>query len=296
MKTTKIAFLAAAALCAALAWGDPEFPTIPVMEKPMNQMTREELKAFYAKRRAALEALPPEQREAYRAKQRAERIANAGGIVRKSEGKGRIVYANVQQTVPSKDIARTMEVLAKYLRIRIDTLDAKAGDVADVEKYLADNAAKAVVIVVDNAADPALLVAPEEKWAKVNVGKFKDKNVKRRAQMELLRAFCYLCGGTGSEYGNPLTGFIGNPAQLDDSPVAELPIDVVNRFTPYLKQLGVVPYEEATYRKACREGWAPAPANDVQKAIWESVNASKERGPEKGLQIPPPKKKPVARP
>ena len=43
-----------------------------------------------------------------------------------------------------------------------------------------------------------------------------------------------------------ITGFIGNPAQLDDSPVAELPIDVVNRFTPYLKQLGVIPYIEST--------------------------------------------------
>ena len=184
-----------------------------------------------------------------------------------------------------------MNVLGKYLRVRIDTLDAKAEDVADVNKYLLGNDAKAVVIVVDNATDPAILVAPEDKWAKVNIGKFKDKNVKSRTQMELLRAFCYLCGGIGSEYNNPLTGFIGNPAQLDDSPVAELPIDVINRCSPYLKQLGVIPYIESTYRKACREGWAPAPTNDVQKAIWEDINATKERGPANALPIPSPKKK-----
>ncbi len=289
----KLLLIAAAALCAAMSFGapDPEFPTIPVMEKPMNQMTKDELKAFYAKRKAALEALPPEQREAYRAKQRAERIAYAGGIVRKTEGKGRIVYANLQQTVETKDIAKTMNVLGKFLRVRIDTLDAKAEDVADVNKYLLGNDAKAVVIVVDNATDPAILVAPEDKWAKVNIGKFKDKNVKSRTQMELLRAFCYLCGGIGSEYNNPLTGFIGNPTQLDDSPVAELPIDVINRCSPYLKQLGVIPYIESTYRKACREGWAPAPTNAVQKAIWEDINASKERGPANALPIPSPKKK-----
>ena len=287
----KLLLIAAAALCAAMSFGapDPEFPTIPVMEKPMNQMTKDELKAFYAKRKAALEALPPEQREAYRAKQRAERIAYAGGIVRKTEGKGRIVYANLQQTVETKDIAKTMNVLGKFLRVRIDTLDAKAEDVADVNKYLLGNDAKAVVIVVDNATDPAILVAPEDKWAKVNIGKFKDKNVKSRTQMELLRAFCYLCGGIGSEYNNPLTGFIGNPTQLDDSPVAELPIDVINRCSPYLKQLGVIPYIESTYRKACREGWAPAPTNAVQKAIWEDINASKERGPANALPIPSPR-------
>ena len=288
----KLIIMATVAMCAAVTFGavDPAFPTIPVMEKPMNQMTKEELKAFYAKRKAAIEALPPEQQEAYRAKQKAERIAYAGGIVRKTEGKGRVVYANLQQTVESKDIAKTMNVLGKYLRVRIDTLDAKAEDVTDVNKYLLGNDAKAVVIVVDNATDPAILVAPEDKWAKVNIGRFKDSNVKSRTQMELLRAFCYLCGGIGSEYSNPLTGFIGNPAQLDDSPVAELPIDVVNRFTPYLKQLGVIPYIESTYRKACREGWAPAPTNDVQKAIWGDVNASKERGPANALQIPSPKK------
>ena len=289
----KILFIAAAALCAAMTFGapDPEFPTIPVMEKPMNQMSKDELKAFYAKRKAAIEALPPAQREAYREKQRAARVAYAGGIVRKTEGKGRVVYANLQQTVEKKDIAKTMNVLGKYLRVRIDTLDAKAEDVADVNKYLLGNDAKAVVIVVDNATDPAILVAPEDKWAKVNIGKFKDKNVKSRTQMELLRAFCYLCGGIGSEYNNPLTGFIGNPAQLDDSPVTELPIDVINRCSPYLKQLGVIPYIESTYRKACREGWAPAPTNDVQKAIWEDINATKERGPANALPIPSPKKK-----
>lgn len=289
----KILFIAAAALCAAMTFGAPdlEFPTIPVMEKPMNQMSKDELKEFYAKRKAAIEALPPAQREAYREKQRAARVAYAGGIVRKTEGKGRVVYANLQQTVETKDIAKTMNVLGKYLRVRIDTLDAKAEDVADVNKYLLGNDAKAVVIVVDNATDPAILVAPEDKWAKVNIGKFKDKNVKSRTQMELLRAFCYLCGGIGSEYNNPLTGFIGNPSQLDDSPVAELPIDVINRCSPYLKQLGVIPYVESTYRKACREGWAPAPTNDVQKAIWEDINATKERGPANALPIPPPKKK-----
>ena len=192
----KLIIMATVAMCAAVTFGavDPAFPTIPVMEKPMNQMTKEELKAFYAKRKAAIEALPPEQQEAYRAKQKAERIAYAGGIVRKTEGKGRIVYANLQQTVDTKDIEKTMNVLGKYLRVRIDTLDAKAEDVTDVNKYLLGNDAKAVVIVVDNATDPAILVAPEDKWAKVNIGRFKDSNVKSRTQMELLRALSDFTG------------------------------------------------------------------------------------------------------
>ena len=260
-------------LVSSLLLADDQFPTIPKMEKPMNQMSKEELKAFYAKRRAAIEALPKDQQEAYREKQRAERIAYAGGMVRKSDGKGRIIYANMQEVIPSADIEKTMNVLAKYLRIRIDTINVKAEDVKDVNKFLMTNKGMAVVMIVDNSTDPSILVAPEDKWAKINIGKFKDSNVRSRGQIELLRAFCFLCGGIGSEYNNPLTGFIAHPSQLDDTSIAQLPMDVINRFIPYLKQMGVVPYVEGTYRKACKEGWAPAPTNDVQKAIWEKVHA-----------------------
>lgn len=277
----KVIIFGTALLIGSYVFADKQFPSIPEMEKPMNQMTKAELKAFYAKRRAAIEALPKEQQEAYREKQKADRIAYAGGIVRKSDGKGRIIYANLQDAVSINDIQKTMSVLAKYLKIRIDTLNVTKEEANDVKKLLHDQKAQAVVIIVDNPLDPSLLVAPEDKWAKINIGKFKDQNAAHRTQMELLRAFCFLCGGIGSEYSNPLTGYVSSPAQLDDSPVAQLPMDVVNRFTPYLKQLGIVPYVEATYRKACREGWAPAPTNDVQKAIWDKVHAL----PQKPMKI-----------
>lgn len=282
------------ALCGALAsFSDERFPTIPTPEKPMAQMSKEELKEFHARRKAAIEALSPEQRKAYYEKQRARRVASAGGIIRKTNGTGRIVYANAQSTVKSGEIAKAMEALAKFLRVRIDAIDVQAGDVADAGGFLAGGKAQAAVVVVDNAVDPALLVAPEERWAKVNVGKLKGKNVQERARAEFLRAFCYLCGGVGSEYKNPLTGFIGSPEQLDASSSADLqlPIDVVSRFTPYLKQIGVTPYVETTYRRACREGWAPAPTNDLQKAVWDEINAGKERGPANALKIPSPRAK-----
>ena len=50
-------------------------------------------------------------------------------------------------------------------------------------------------------------------------------------------------------------------------------MDVVQRFWDYMKPLGVLPAQRATYMKACQEGWAPPPTNDVQKAVWEKVHA-----------------------
>ena len=37
---------------------------------------------------------------------------------------------------------------------------------------------------------------------------------------------------------------------------------------------GLVPWYQTTYIKACEEGWAPAPTNDIQKAIWDKVHAA----------------------
>lgn len=53
----------------------------------------------------------------------------------------------------------------------------------------------------------------------------------------------------------------------------------------------ITPAEIQTYRNACRQGWAPAPTNDYQKAIYERMQADKERGPSKPLTITPPAKK-----
>jgi len=45
------------------------------------------------------------------------------------------------------------------------------------------------------------------------------------------------------------------------------------------------------YKKAVAEGWAPAPTNDVQKAIWDRMKAEKERGPANAVKITPPNQK-----
>ena len=42
----------------------------------------------------------------------------------------------------------------------------------------------------------------------------------------------------------------------------------------HLKQLGVKPIVTSTYRQAVREGWASAPTNEYQKAIWDKVHSA----------------------
>ncbi len=67
--------------------------------------------------------------------------------------------------------------------------------------------------------------------------------------------------------------------------------DPVMRMVNGAMARGIDTVRTDTYRRACQEGWAPAPTNDVQRAIWEQVRADKERGPTKPITISPPNKK-----
>ena len=108
-----------------------------------------------------------------------------------------------------------------------------------------------------------------------------------RVQKELTRGFCLLAGAQNSGYPDALVGCMTKPEDLDRFMDCRLPIDVMNRFAPYLKGYGITPRVYSTYRKACEEGWAPAPTNDVQKAIWDKVHAM----PTEPIKIKPEEKK-----
>ena len=52
-------------------------------------------------------------------------------------------------------------------------------------------------------------------------------------------------------------------------------------------KLGIAQAKLTSYRRACVEGWAPAPANEYQKTIWDEVHAM----PTEPLKIKPETKK-----
>ena len=52
---------------------------------------------------------------------------------------------------------------------------------------------------------------------------------------------------------------------------------------------GIPTLRHGTYRSACEHGWAPAPTNDVQKAIWERVKAAKAAATNAPAATPPAK-------
>lgn len=186
---------------------------------------------------------------------------------------GTIVYVNAQKKAPVEWLAQNAEVFAKNAKIDIQV---KEGAFTFPTPVIEGNA---TLFVIDDESLPSILHAPEQRWCMVNVAPLSkgagEKKVffAARVQKELTRGFALLAGSQDSNYPESLMGCITSSDGLDKHVDCRLPVDVMARFTPYLAGYGVKPYVLSTYKKACEEGWAPAPTNDVQKAIWEKVHA-----------------------
>ena len=204
-------------------------------------------------------------------------IARAGGYVaRPGSMKGRIAFIDAGSGIGEEELRKVVsalgEKIAKY-DVRVEK--AEAGTPAAIK---AKSGADVAVVVVDDDATPMMLVAPEDHWAAVKVRKvsegLKGSAVERfkasRCRKEILRAFTFVCGGVASSFdGNILD--VSGPAELDLRDEF-IPFDKFAVFTKHLSGMGVTPRRLATYKRACKEGWAPAPTNDVQKAIWNQIH------------------------
>ena len=221
----------------------------------------------------AKEVVSPEELEARRAEMRAEFDQRTGGrIVKPGTQKGEIVYADCQSRIPKAWIEESVAYFTKETRFKITM---KSGLSFDLKNPKIEG--NATLFIIDDASLPTIIVAPENRWAFVNVAPIAKEQrpafFEARVKKELSRGFAYLCGAANSQYQRALTRGIVNHADLDKNPDLTLPVDVIQRFRPYMESLDVRPAMMTTYMRACREGWAPAPTNEYQKAIWDKVHA-----------------------
>ena len=225
----------------------------------------------------------------------AERIAQLGGFVTYPDSqKGSVAIINTQSKV---DVSKPMdEIFSFFTRVLPIKLNVVKMDAGKPEELKAKSGAKYVVIIADDAALPTSLIAPEEGYAVVNVAKY-TANLKlpddneiyaRRCARGVMKAFVLLCGGGGSRYPGTVAS-THSPRELDAAQ-DKIPIDTQDSIKKFLDAAGITPLKRTIYRRACMEGWAPAPTNDIQKAIYEQVKADKEKGPTNPIKIAPPRK------
>lgn len=239
--------------------------------------------------------LTPEMRKA---RARAKIYQRTGGWVRRpGTGRGKCVIVNTQKKIPAEPFARAASEMTRMLHVDVVLAEGEPVTVQGASMGLLKSGGQAAVFIVDDASLPALLVAPESRWAMVNAAaltadKASDATVATRAMREACRAFAQLAGASNSSVP---AGCVMRPVNslrdLDALTVDCFCPEPIQRMLEHLETLGIEPFNGSIYRSACMQGWAPAPTNDVQKAIWEKVQAEKERGPTNPIKIMPPNAK-----
>ena len=203
-----------------------------------------------------------------------------GGIIQvPNSQKGKIVIVNAQRKLPLSNIRAGMDEFAQTLKFRVEFVDGEPTTTekasADMEKIGADVA----VFIQDNPESKVtILSAPEQRWtilnaSAINADARRDEFAAARIRKELMRGFLCAAGTMNSQYQGSIMAAIKEPKDLDKMFEAA-PVDAIQRAIESLKVYGVTPLEMSTYKKACQEGWAPAPTNEYQKAIWDKVHAA----------------------
>ena len=233
-----------------------------------------------------------------KARRRMKFMQRTGGMVEdRSTQKGHFYYLNVQQLVPTSELEElTVETMRKFFRCKFSIEPCvKTFSVSAAPTIIKEMGAEAGVFLVEDPDLPSLLVAPESNWAVVNVTKLaQDKPIKallaQRVRREMWRALGFLYGASSDTEMCVLQN-ISTVRDLDGIRANALSQYPLIRIQKRLPEIGITPIHVATYREACEKGWAPAPTNEFQKAIFDQVKADKERGPTNPITIPPPNKK-----
>lgn len=222
----------------------------------------------------AKQPLTPEERKANHDRLVMER--QGGYVTVRGTPSGSIVVVNAQKRVSPDNFDYTSYAVGKWLKGLIKVVDGEAATVANAAEMKKRQNADFAVFIVEDKDLPPSLIAVEAQWAILNVGALavggaNEEIVRIRAKNEFARVLTILCGGFCSQYPAPLMNFVVDIPDLDKC-LADPPGDMTARMKGYLDKRGIKPERKVFYRKACEEGWAPAPTNTFQKAIWDKVH------------------------
>lgn len=148
-----------------------------------------------------------------------------------------------------------------------------------------EEAAMAIVIVNGGATMPGLTLCPEERVAAINADRYENKEF--LLLKELWRAVGFIGGVGYSKYSaDPMQPVFSREELEAMQGTALLPMSL-NMLRTFNTCFGIKPAQNLPYIAAVRQGWAPAPTNEVQQAIWDRIKAEQAQIPTNPLRITP---------
>jgi hypothetical protein len=190
------------------------------------------------------------------------------------------------RTSATQDLAPLVANLERFCRITCTVErkpDAKAADGYALARACLDKQQGngAVAVIVDGPADgPALTVFPENRAGVINATRYAAgtdaSTAAKRIEKELWRVLAFVAGGVETEEHCVLKPVL-KPEDLDGLVASTLSPNVAMRVAANATRFGFSQVEHVPYRMAVMRGWAPAPTNAAQKAIWDQVHKSKAK-------------------
>lgn len=249
------------------------------------------LSVFSQEKKSVYDGLTPEQRVQKR--QLLIKKRTGGYLDQRMPGSGKFVFVNAQSKVSTKIYEEQLPIISDVFAVEVTnrtySTDVNFANAAKVLKELGGNAG---LFLVSQENAPTLYIVPEKGWAFVNVAalsedKPTDEILAKRVRREVWRGFAMAAGSTDTEWPHCLLGPITSLKALDDIDSEAVSPEPATKIAKHLQKLGILQFKRITYKQACIEGWAPPPADEFQKAIWEKIREEKEKGPSNPLLIKP---------
>ncbi len=201
-----------------------------------------------------------------------------GGYIRfVPKDAGKFFFVNGQSVVERDVILAEVNRIAQDVNFDIQMIEGSAPDIQNVSERLQCLGAKGAVWIVNDIKLPRVLAAIEDGWAILNVAQMvKDvdrEKINNRMIKEMNRTFAVIHGAMDPVMMpacalKPAVGLNG----LDALVCKEMSPMTVAKVSFYMVGAGYKKVKSGTYYDACEEGWAPAPTNEMQKAVWDKVH------------------------
>lgn len=187
-----------------------------------------------------------------------------GFLVRKSDGV--LSFINAQTKISHEEIQKRVDKIQFVLKYPCELKKGswKFGDAKP-------EGSKIAIFIVDDASLPMSLVAVESGWGIINTSTLANNT---QFSKQLTRVFCLTAGGANSPVKTSPMQTVVKSSDLNQLLTDGFTFDMASSINENLQALGMYPMRKVTYVKACQEGWAPAPTNQYQKAIWDKVRAT----------------------
>ena len=204
---------------------------------------------------------------------------HGGMIVEANSAKGFFTVLNAQDRVGLSAIASIKAMNDQWLRFQMIFTNTTEISAANIKSKISGFGGTIGVGIIDIAEMPMLTVAPEDGWALVNVARIAEDSpsqeiLESRVRKEVLRGLAFTTGCAYMTQGDPIMRDVKSPIDLDGLPAEQFGLEIVKHIAESAPFYGLTPWNRKTYRKACEEGLAPNPTNDVQQAIWNEVHAT----------------------